>query len=371
MTDSMTRARRRFVMVGGFLGAGKTTTIGRLATMYRDRGQRVAIVTNDQAADLADTQNLASRGFAVAEVPGACFCCKFDSLVEVMQELGERERPDVIIAEPVGSCTDLVATVVQSLRRLMPELDVAPFPVVLKPSLARFALQAESPDLSSNIGYIFRKQLEEADLIVINRADDLGRAQLAALTALVAERYPTTPVLVASAKTGLGFDALHEFLGQDGDFGRRILEIDYDVYADAEAELGWLNTTARMVTPAPFLVDDVLLELIGAIDRRLVDLGALASHVKTLGLAGGTCGVANLISSGSGGELSRSASHETREIDLVINARVAADPSALERAVRDALTFIADGRSGQLEYGKTRSFRPGRPMPTHRFAAPL
>ena len=45
----------RFIMVGGFLGAGKTTTIGRLAGMLTKQGHRVGIVTNDQAADLVDT----------------------------------------------------------------------------------------------------------------------------------------------------------------------------------------------------------------------------------------------------------------------------------------------------------------------------
>ena len=42
----------RFVMIGGFLGAGKTTAISRLARMYIERGMKVGIVTNDQAADL-------------------------------------------------------------------------------------------------------------------------------------------------------------------------------------------------------------------------------------------------------------------------------------------------------------------------------
>ena len=48
----------RFVMIGGFLGAGKTTTIGRLATLYQAQGLKVGIVTNDQASDLVDTHTL-------------------------------------------------------------------------------------------------------------------------------------------------------------------------------------------------------------------------------------------------------------------------------------------------------------------------
>src|SRR5262245_12488017 len=110
--------RLRFILVGGFLGAGKTTAIARLARSYPGRGQRVGVVTNDQADDLVDTNSLRSQGFPVEEVAGACFCCKFDDLVDKVGKLSETDRPDVILAEPVGSCTDLVATVVQPMRDL-------------------------------------------------------------------------------------------------------------------------------------------------------------------------------------------------------------------------------------------------------------
>ena len=96
----------RFVMVGGFLGAGKTTTVARLAKLYQSRGLRVGVVTNDQAHDLVDTNALRAQGLTVEEVPGACFCCRFDDLVARVGALEGARRPDVILAEPVGSCTD-------------------------------------------------------------------------------------------------------------------------------------------------------------------------------------------------------------------------------------------------------------------------
>src|SRR5580693_3037900 len=99
--------RLRFVMIGGFLGAGKTTTLARLARFYQGRGQKVGLVTNDQAQDLVDTTSLRAQGFAVEEVAGACFCCRFDDLVGKVGRLEESDRPDVLLAEPVGSCTDL------------------------------------------------------------------------------------------------------------------------------------------------------------------------------------------------------------------------------------------------------------------------
>ena len=102
----------RFIMLGGFLGAGKTTLIARLARHYQGRGLKVGAVTNDQAADLVDTNSLRAQGLAVEEVPGACFCCHFNDLIAKADRLRDAEMPDVILAEPVGSCTDLVATVV-------------------------------------------------------------------------------------------------------------------------------------------------------------------------------------------------------------------------------------------------------------------
>src|SRR5579872_7396723 len=104
--------RLRFVIVGGFLGAGKTTAMARLARTYRSLGQNVGLVTNDQAQDLVDTSSLRAQGFSVEEVAGACFCCRFDDLVDKVGKLEDADKPDLILAEPVGSCTDLVATVV-------------------------------------------------------------------------------------------------------------------------------------------------------------------------------------------------------------------------------------------------------------------
>src|SRR5947208_17022151 len=161
-------------MIGGFLGAGKTTTVARLARHYWYRGQRVGLVTNDQAQELVDTNSLRAQGFPVEEVAGACFCCRFDDLVGQVGRLQQNERPDVILAEPVGSCTDLVATVVQPLRDLYGDrFEVAPYPVLFKPSHGLKILRGEGGGFSAKAAYIFRKQLEEADAIVVNRIDEI------------------------------------------------------------------------------------------------------------------------------------------------------------------------------------------------------
>lgn len=363
----------RFVMVGGFLGAGKTTTLARLARQHIARGQRVGLVTNDQAQDLVDTNSLRAQGFSVREVPGACFCCKFDELVARAGELQGDDRPDVILAEPVGSCTDLVATVIQPLRDLYAgQFRVAPYTVLFKPSHGLRILRNEGAGFSPKAAYIFRKQLEEADAIVVNRADELGETALTELKGLLAEQFPDTPVLCVSAKTGIGFDAYSELLDQDGAFGRKLLDIDYDTYAEGEAELGWLNSSAHLTSAVPFEIDDLLTRVVEDLRTILIELGGEVAHLKVIGLEeGGAFGVANLVSSITGTELSLPSRTSARSIDLIVNARAAIDPDELDREVHRVVQTVCAESGIVAEFRPSQSLRPGRPTPTHRYATPV
>ncbi|MCS6851861.1 MAG: cobalamin biosynthesis protein P47K [Gemmataceae bacterium] len=361
--------RIRFVMVGGFLGAGKTTALARLARFYLGRGQRIGLVTNDQAQNLVDTNTFRAQGFPVEEVPGACFCCKFDELMSRVENLREAERPDVILAEPVGSCTDLVATVVQPLKALYGgRFQVAPYPVLFKPSHGLRILRNEG-GFSPKAAYIFRKQLEEADAILINRIDELPAAELNELTDLVARHYPGVPLLRVSAKTGQGFDALTALLDQEGAFGRKILDIDYDTYAEGEAEMGWLNSSVHVEAAKAFDLDSLLWDITDQLRGRIRARGAEVAHLKAIGLGSESFGVANLVSSSTAPELSLPSNSRVTEVDLIVNARVAIDPAVLETDVREVVTACCQERGAGLEFRQTQSLRPARPVPPHRYAA--
>src|SRR6266849_6706500 len=126
--------KARYIMIGGFLGAGKTTSVVRLAQHLTDQGLKVGLITNDQGSELVDTALLRSRGFLTEEIPGGCFCCRFNSLLDAARRLTAGAHPDFFIAEPVGSCTDLVATVAYPLRRIYgSDYTVAPLSVLLDP----------------------------------------------------------------------------------------------------------------------------------------------------------------------------------------------------------------------------------------------
>ncbi len=366
--------RVRFLMIGGFLGAGKTTAIARLAHTLIADGAKVGLVTNDQAYGLVDTHSLRAQGFMVGEVTGACFCCKFDDLVSTATGLAEDARPDVIIAEPVGSCTDLVATVIEPLRVIYgDQYEIGPFAVLLKPEHGQKILRNDNTvGFSPKASYIFLKQLEEADVIVLNKIDKLSGAEREELLGLIGQRFPDKEVLTTSAKTGEGFESLIEVMSRPEPNRTSTPEIDYDIYAAGEAELGWLNCTVRLgprdddEAPTPFSLDERLLELVGRLRDALARQQAEPAHLKVFAESHGEMAVANLVGSEADVELSRASGINTTSAQIIVNARVAIDPERLTELVETEIAHLAAAHSLVHRIEHMQCFRPGRPVPTHR-----
>ncbi len=363
--------RMRFVMIGGFLGAGKTIAIARLAQHYVDQGLKVGVVTNDQAYDLVDTHSLRAQGFRVGEVPGACFCCKFNDLITTADALQSQEVPDVIIAEPVGSCTDLVATVIEPLRNLHGDhYELAPLAVLLKPEHGQKILRGEAGlGFSPKAAYIFLKQIEEADTIVINKIDKLSAAEREELIRLLERRWPGKQVLAISARDGENFDQLIAAVSHASTRREQMMEVDYDVYAEGEAELGWLNCQTQFTADQDLSLDAVLLRLVQRLSEALVANSSEPAHLKVLGQIGEETGIANLVGSDAGVELSLASHAKAKALDLIVNARVATSPEELEQVVRDVVASVAQEFSATSHIHGMQRFRPGRPVPTHRVTA--
>lgn len=365
--------KTRFVLVGGFLGAGKTTLIGELARHYTAAGKRVGIITNDQAADLVDTHNLRSQGFAVGEVAGACFCCSFDDLVATAESLAGSNAPDILLAEPVGSCTDLVATVIMPLQQIFGDrFELAPFGVLLKPSHGKRILAAGGSEKRSGFSpqaeYIFRKQLEEADFLMIGRHDQLTDAEIAELTESVSAAVGDVPVIPVSPKTGHGVSEVAAIIDSAAHSRRRLLEIDYDTYADGEAELGWVNLTATLQSTDPISLDSLAQKIVADISHDVVtnSVGQIA-HLKTSVLAGDTQSIANVVSNDLIVDVGLAAGRDVAgSIQVIVNARVAVDPDVLETACRKSVNQNAAQFSADVSNITAHSLRPGRPEPTHR-----
>ena len=366
-------AKSRYIMIGGFLGAGKTTSVARLAERLTAQGQRVGLITNDQGTDLVDTAMLRSRGFATEEIPGGCFCCRFNSLVEAAQKLTDATRPDVFIAEPVGSCTDLVATVTYPLRRIYGgDFSIAPLSVLVDPVRAARVFGLETGGkFSEKVLYIYRKQLEEADLIVINKSESLDATRLAALRAKLAAEFPHATILAVSARTGAGLEEWFTHLDATEQIARTTMPVDYALYGEGEALLGWLNATVSLRgASAEFDGNEMIRSLAAALQQRLGAIPAEVAHLKmTLSPDEGLSDLAviNLVRNDLVPELSQSLGAAIAGGQLIINLRAESKPESLRAALLAALAgvFPAEG-SVRAELEHLESFQPGQPRPTHR-----
>ncbi len=380
MTTAAGGSRTRYVMIGGFLGAGKTTAMLRFAEWLADRGLRAGLVTNDQGGGLVDTALAGARDLPVEEITGGCFCCRFTSLVEAADALLRGTAPDVLVAEPVGSCTDLVATVSLPLESLHGDrFTLAPASVVVDPLRAERVLGLGGTGFSEHVNYIYRKQLEEAELVVVNKVDLLegaeGRVRLDRLREALSAAAPHAEVLECSARTGAGLEAWFERMLTDASRAAAIAEIDYDRYALGESLLGWLNAEVRIgAGDAPeFDGNAWLMALLGAIRRRLEEAGHEIAHLKaTLAVEGDPyeLAAANLVRSDAAPILSHRLAEPLDIGRLLVNLRAEADPGSLRQAVLDALgeAHAGSGDGPPHEVIHLEHFRPGRPVPTHRLA---
>jgi len=362
-------ARAVYVMVGGFLGAGKTTAVARLARHLAGRGLSVGLITNDQSTGLVDTRLLRTTGFPVEEIGGGCFCCRFRSLEEAVARLSADTRPDVFVAEPVGSCTDLVATVSYPLRRIYGDrYRVAPLSVLVDPLRAARILGLNAgTSFSPKVRYVYEKQLEEAELIVVNKLDLIDADLRARLVRELERRFARASVLCVSARDGLGLEPWFERL-LAGEHAGPTLAIDYGRYAEGEALLGWLNATLSVAARAPFDAGEFLGALAAELRARLVAGGAEIAHLKlTLDpfLAGGSVAALSMVANDRSADLREALLDRVDGGGLVVNLRAEADPELLWRAFQEVLAWGSErGFTFTLEHAER--FRPAAPVPVHR-----
>lgn len=360
------------ILVGGFLGAGKTTWLSRAGLVLQERGLSAGLITNDQAGQLVDTEQLARGGFRVEEVTGGCFCCRFEDLVAATERLGEEGMPDVVLGEPVGSCTDLTATVLRPVQKYFPErFRVAPFTVMADALRLRDLRDGSASDaFPHSVLYIYGKQLEEADLILLNKTDLLPSGEIEALRNWVAAAYPHAQVCCVCAQRGEGVrEWLDQTLQNDRPAAARTVSVDYDLYAQGEAQMGWLNASLQIEGSVPDWANwcqRLLLEIRQRCSARGFEIG----HVKVFLLLPGGSAVGNLTSTRAEpfvlahGNLSGSSGGR-----LVLNARVCAPPDELRELAEAAWTASLDHKT-KASVESMECFKPGRPQPTHHLDAP-
>jgi G3E family GTPase len=353
----------RIACVGGFLGSGKTTAIIQAARVLMDRGVRIGIITNDQGHPLVDTALVRGLGFPAEEIGGGCFCCRFAEFAVQAHRLVEQFRAEVILAEAVGSCTDLSATVCRRMRQHhSAQFVLAPLTVMVDPARVREMLGTHAP-FDEDVRYLFAKQLAEADRIIVTKRDLLEGDEISSLQEAIQQLVGDSPVSAISAKTGAGVrDWVEQIL--TGQAGERDLQLDYGTYGRAEASLGWLNASIDLVAEREFSPSDLGEGLVAGIQEALRLSGCAVAHVKIMfATAEGSDWIALTESRGKpawGGERELSPS---REASMIINARVCAEPEHLRQVVEESVQQASADRSVRATVCHIESFSPVPPKP--------
>ena len=176
----------KLMVIGGFLGAGKTTAMIEAAKTLKKIGNTVGLITNDQTDYLVDTQYVEYHDLEVTELTGSCFCCNYPGFAERVNTM---RQEDFILAEPVGSCTDLVSTIMKpSKEGKAGELDVLPLSVLVEPGRLKDFMEDNTNAFSEGVYYIMDKQMEEADFIVLNKVDTLDTGEKEKLVSFLNEK---------------------------------------------------------------------------------------------------------------------------------------------------------------------------------------
>jgi Ni2+-binding GTPase involved in maturation of urease and hydrogenase len=357
-------------LIGGFLGSGKTTAIIHAAKALMDQGKTVGVVTNDQGKYLVDTAFFRLADIPAVEVTGGCFCCNYDDLDSRLTQVIERTHPDVIFAESVGSCADVVATVVRPLMELHPDgAKPSSFSVFTDGRLLRRYLLGEEMPFSRDVVYIFEKQIEEAGLVVINKIDLLSPMALEETQALMNERFPNKAPLPQDSRSIGGIKPwLDRIQSGAAGTGQAGLEIDYARYGAGEARLAWLDMQVQ-VGFAPGEGQQALRRIITGVVEALHRKGAGIGHLKWI--------VQETLSDGAGafGEKISIPAYEEPgwemhipapagdTVLLLINVRVEMPAEALRGLIHEQLA--ASG--AKINVREEMAFHPAQPKPTHRY----
>lgn len=155
-------------LISGYLGTGKTTLINQL---LRTTKKKIALLVNDFGDVNIDESLIESRTDSLLSIAGGCVCCSYgNELIETLESMNSSEiQPDHIVLEASGIA--LPSKIIQTVS-LMNFLSF--HGTVLLADASRIQAQLNDVYISDTI----RLQIQEHDLLVLNKTDLIGEEDL-------------------------------------------------------------------------------------------------------------------------------------------------------------------------------------------------
>jgi G3E family GTPase len=156
-------------VVGGYLGAGKTTLVNHL--LRNAKGLRLAVLVNEFGELAIDEDLIEAQDDDVISIAGGCVCCSFGSdLTAALGDMAAMDPPpDHVLIESSGVA--IPSSIVNSLVFL---------PAFRSDGIVILA-DAETVQASARDKYMgdtVTRQIADADIILLNKVDLVSKATL-------------------------------------------------------------------------------------------------------------------------------------------------------------------------------------------------
>lgn len=353
----------KLILVGGFLGSGKTTAIVQACQYLMKKGKKVGVITNDQGDQQVDSAYVSGLGIQTKEVSNGCFCCRYDELNVHLQTLETAYQPDVVFAESVGSCTDLVAAVAKPLLQFKPGIDLV-ISVFADAAMLVGWIEGRTSFLEESVRYIYKKQLEEADVIVINKSDIVTSDQMARIDRAIHAEYGNKTIVHQNSLIRKDVVDWINILDRHVVDSRNSLALDYTIYGDGEAKMAWLDI--RLTIDAPlgngtFIVQHFIRSVFLELQRAQLTIGHLKFYIDSDNWSQKISFTAANTSAGL-----RLHVKNLKHVRMLVNARVQSDPETLRQLVNVAIADVQHLGNCAIHIEQQSAFKPGFPKPTHR-----
>ena len=289
-------------------------------------------------------------------------------LTRVWSRFNREIKPDVVFAESVGSCADIVATVVKPLMEFKTshEEDTT-LTTFTDARLLKIYLEGGDLPFQDNVIYIFEQQIQEAGILVVNKVDLLADHVLGDLLDRTAQRFPDKQILPLVSLTSESVTPWLESLQNSLQYATDPLKISYKIYGSGEQELAWYDAQLRVQTgtkPAIAWVKDFL----GLVAHQIIKQNIPVGHLKFLLSDGVHHQKISLVSGDTAQEFVIERPEEWgATVELTINARLECSSERIREVFTTCLQNAKSACDVQVTIVAEESFHPGFPNPTYRF----
>ncbi len=337
----------RFMVVSGFLGAGKTTTMIALAEHMNKTYGETAIIANDLGANLVDTNLTQTSGCTVAEIASGCICYQMDNTIDQIRRLRDKHDAVFVMSDIPGCGVGALDHVYHTLANAhAEEFILSPFTVIVDPERLRMIMPEHADiNLPEELVYLLKLQLEEADLVVLNKCDLLDQQTQERYVDFLHTAVPEIPVLCISAREKEGIAQLAKYITTHKSNLKNFSVRNNHEFEQAEAKLTWYNRRVFFKTNSGEKIDmnAVIDDLIEEIRMGLIERKRNVPHLKTFATSGnGDFNKASLIGVDYDTEYEQEFLRDHKNMRMIINARAVCESRPLARIVDDAVDAVCD-----------------------------